>query len=87
MMLGLVSILILCLPYVGYGSVLFSSVGLCLGIAGGLNALVKEFRHKPLITGSNTLSLPRMSAFRYPLGCTVTCLLALLLALIPHLHH
>lgn len=86
MALGLVSILILCLPYLGYGAIFFSATGLLLGTAALLSVLVQGLRKKILLAGSGSASVLGRNAIAYPCGGTVTCLIALLLALAPHLH-
>jgi hypothetical protein len=75
MILGTLSVMVLCLPYVGYAALVFSGVGLLIGLGG----LVSAFLH----------GAPR-GAFRqpdggYPLAGVGICLLALTLTLLPFL--
>jgi hypothetical protein len=74
MLLGVLSVLVLCLPYVGYAALGLSGVGLLLGLWG----LASASAH------SGGIRQPEKS---YPLGGIAACLLALVLALIPFLFH
>ncbi len=75
MFLGTLSVLVLCLPYVGYAALAFSGVGLLIGLAG----LVSAYLH-------GAFSGPFGRADRgYPLGGIGVCLLALTLTLLPFL--
>ena len=84
--LGLVSILIFCLPYARYGAILFSGVGLLLGITGLLDVLAKGLRQRASMSSAGSLSSLSITAAGYPCGGTATCLIALLLALAPYAH-
>ena len=71
--LGALSVLVLCLPYVGYAALGLSGVGLLIGFAG----LVSAFLHGAIPGGFN-----RPDA-GYPLAGVGACLLALTLTLLP----
>ena len=75
MLLGVLSVLVLCLPYVGYAALGLSGVGLLLGLWGLASACLSGAR-------SGGIRQPEKS---YPLGGVAACLLALVLALIPFL--
>ncbi len=77
--LGLVAVLILCLPGVGYISPMLSGVGLILGSWG----LVRTLRQVHAVSPAPYRFGARASD--YPLAGTVACLLALALALLPFL--
>jgi hypothetical protein len=88
-MLGLVSILITCLPFVGSVSPLLSGLGLMLGF-GGLFCSLRHGgeRAVPLFAGGSQASSGFGARARdYPLAGTVACLLALVLVLLPWLRH
>jgi hypothetical protein len=86
MMLGLVSILVLCLPFIGYAAIAFSALGVVIGMAGLLDALVKGLRQRFLTAGSSAAFSLSMTGLAYPCLGTITCLISLVLALIPHMH-
>ena len=75
MLLGVLSVLVLCLPYVGYAALGLSGVGLLLGLWGLASAY---------LSGSHSAGI-RQPEKSYPLGGVAACLLALALALIPFL--
>ena len=75
MLLGVLSVLVLCLPYVGYAALGLSGVGLLVGLWGLASACLGGAR-------SGGIRQPEKS---YPLGGVAACLLALALALIPFL--
>jgi hypothetical protein len=75
MLLGVVSVLVLCLPYVGYAALGLSGVGLLVGLWGLASACLGGAR-------SGGIRQPEKS---YPLGGVAACLLALALALLPFL--
>jgi len=66
--LGLLSILLLCVPFVGLVAIPLGGLGLLLGLGGLFVARIKGDRDR-----------------RYPLAGSVTCLLAIVLALLPML--
>ena len=72
MLLGVLSVLVLCLPYVGYAALGLSGVGLLLGLWG-------------LASASAHCGGVRQPEKSYPLGGVAACLLALALALLPFL--
>lgn len=75
MFLGTLSVLVLCLPYVGYAALAFSGVGLLIGLGG----LARAFLH-------GAFSGPVGRADRgYPLAGVGICVLALTLTLLPFL--
>ncbi len=75
MLLGVLSVLVLCLPYVGYAALGLSGVGLLLGLWGLASAYLGG-------ASSGGVRQPEKS---YPLGGVAACLLALALALLPFL--
>jgi hypothetical protein len=85
--LGLLSILVLCLPFIGVASVGLSGLGVLLGLGGLFTSLGR---------GAVTLGLPfggirrprrfGEGALDYPLAGVGACLLALTLALLPWLN-
>jgi len=80
--LGTLSVLVLCLPFVGYSAPGFSGIGLLVGLCGLVRAL--------LGSGSAPPSASRWRRFGdrgydYPLAGIGMCLLALALALLPFL--
>jgi hypothetical protein len=81
--LGLLAVLVLCLPFLGYASPVLSGVGLLLGLAGLVHA-----RRGGI--GNSALGLGHRFGTRardYPLAGIGVCLLALALALLPFLRH
>lgn len=85
--LGLVAVLILCLPGVGYVSPLLSGVGLLLGGWGLLRSLHPFAKgSRPMYAGGGLASYRfGTRATDFPLAGTVACLVALVLALLPFL--
>ena len=75
MLLGVLSVLVLCLPYVGYAALGLSGVGLLLGLWGLASACL----------GGAHSGGTRQPERSYPLGGVAACLLALALALLPFL--
>ena len=73
MLLGVLSVLVLCLPYVGYAALGLSGVGLLIGLWGLASAY---------LSGAHFGGIRRPEK-SYPLGGVAACLLALALALIP----
>jgi hypothetical protein len=89
LLLGMISVLLACLPFVGSVSPLLSGLGLLLGL-GGLVRSLKEggARAVPLFAGGSQASSGFGARARdYPLAGTVACLLALILVLLPWLRH
>lgn len=83
--LGCISVLIMCLPFVGYASIVLSGVGLPLGLWGLLRARLEgnEVLCRTLRGGAGTAGGFGSRARHYPLAGTAVCLLALALALLP----
>jgi hypothetical protein len=82
MFLGAFSVLVLCLPVVGYASLGLSGVGLLVGLYGLVTAYLGGGNAVPRDSG------PRRFGERghdYPLAGIGMCLLALILALLPFL--
>ncbi len=73
MFLGALSVLVLCLPYVGYAALVFSGVGLLIGLGGLLSACLNA--SPPGASGRQDRG--------YPLAGIGICLLALSLTLLP----
>ena len=85
--LGLASVLVLCVPVVGYASVALSGAGVALGLAGLLAALAGG-RGAPAGPPAGVAGWPRRfgaRAWEIPLAGLAACLLALALALLPTL--
>jgi hypothetical protein len=84
--LGLVSILILCVPIVGYAAIGLGALGVLLGIAGLVSALIVSPPHRAT-PRNNAGVYPRFGerVQDFPLAGIATCLLALGLALWPFL--
>jgi hypothetical protein len=78
--LGLLSVLVLCVPVVGYTSLGLSSIGLLLGLWGLLASGRENGKGS-----AHGLWLVRGQRVNYPLAGTVTCLIALALTLLPFL--
>jgi hypothetical protein len=85
--LGLLAVLVLCLPFLGYVSPILSGLGLLLGLAGLLAAQVKGTGSYPLAGGAALAPRFGGRARDYPLAGVGVCLLALALALLPFLRH
>jgi hypothetical protein len=83
-LLGLGSVLVLCLPVVGYVSIVLSTVGLILGLAG----LVMSSRERrqglsPPEKGGQALLSIGGRRLTFPAVGVAVCLLALILVLLP----
>lgn len=82
--LGCVSVMILCLPFIGYASFVLSAIGLPLAIWGWFRAHVEG---DTMITrtpnGAGIIGSFGTRSSDYPLAGMVACLLALGLALLP----
>ncbi len=85
MVLGLTSILIMCLPLVGYLSVGLSSIGLLLGLGGLFRSRTDSEPLPPqaVAGGAGIMGGFGTRARDYPLAGVATCLLALILTLLP----
>ena len=87
MALGLASVLIMCLPLIGYLSIGLSSIGLLLGL-GGLFRARTDYEPLPPHVVAGGVGIWGGFGTRtrdYPLAGVAACLLALLLALLPSL--
>ena len=87
--LGCVSVLIMCLPLIGYASIVLSGIGLPMGLWGLLRAHMdgNEMLSHSLPGGAGIVGSFGMHARDYPLAGSVACMLALALALLPILMH
>jgi hypothetical protein len=85
--LGLISILILCLPIIGYLSIGLSSIGLVTALAGLIRSRIDGSVTLPQTPagGTGLVGGFGVRARDYPLAGVVACLLALILALLPTL--
>ncbi len=82
--LALLSVLVLCLPLVGYASVVLSGGGLLLGLGGLVRSLHEDGgQARRLLAGPAGTPSRSRSVWTFPLVGTVACLLALALALLP----
>lgn len=83
--LGCISILILCLPIVGYASLILSSVGVPVALWGLLRAHYEghEMIYRSTPGGAGIVGSFGKQARDYPLAGVVVCLLALVLAILP----
>jgi hypothetical protein len=83
--LGLGSVLLLCLPFIGYASIALSGAGLLLGAAGLLRALTGDGGPSgyALAGGAGASRGFGARASDYALAGVAVCLLALALALWP----
>jgi hypothetical protein len=83
--LGLCSVLVLCVPLVGYASPGLSGLGLLLGFSGLLRARweCRKVVAPPLVGRAEWPYVFRGDLPDYPLAGTAACLLALALALLP----
>jgi len=85
LVLGTVSIPVLCVPFVGYASIALSGVGLLLAIGGLFSAWTGgdvTLGHPPA-GGAGVARRFGERARNYPLAGAGMCLLALVLALLP----
>ncbi len=86
MTLGVLSILIVWLPFLGYGSLVLSSTGVILAVAGLLDALVRSTRQRlSALSGGGTSALS-LSAVGYACAGACVSLLALAVAMVVHAH-
>lgn len=86
LVLGMVSIFLLCAPFVGYVSIGLSSVGLLLGLAGLFRARRESESLPPSVAGGVGLWGGFGTRVRdYALGGLAVCFVALLLTLMPTL--
>jgi hypothetical protein len=85
--LGLTSVLILCLPVVGYAAIVLSSVGLLVGLCGLFGALRRGAPPPPLplAGGAGVAHGFGARAIDFPLAGIGVCAAALALALLPFL--
>jgi hypothetical protein len=85
LILACVSVMIMCLPIVGYVSILLSGIGLPVGLWGLLRARWEgnEMLCRSLTGGAGAAGSFGTRARDYPLAGTLACLLALTLALLP----
>ncbi|HEY7311385.1 MAG TPA: hypothetical protein VH643_18635 [Gemmataceae bacterium] len=83
--LGCISILIMCLPIVGYASLILSSVGVLVALWGLLRAHYEgnEMIYRSTPGGAGIVGSFGKRARDYPLAGVVVCLLALVLAIVP----
>jgi len=83
--LGCISILIMCLPIVGYASLILSSVGVPVALWGLLRAHYEgnEMIYRSTPGGAGIVGSFGKRARDYPLAGVVVCLLALVLAIVP----
>jgi hypothetical protein len=85
LVLGLSSVLVLCIPYVGYAALVLSGTGLLLGFAGVFDGMLYTSGRR----GSGAVVRAaswRTPALGWPLAGVGTCLFVLFLALWPLLH-
>lgn len=83
--LGLLSVMVLCLPVIGYASVALSGGGLLLGLA-ALACSLQDGGEYAARRPAGAAPVPALLASKapvFPLAGTVACLLALVLALLP----
>lgn len=86
MVLGMISISILCLPFGDYLSIGLSSIGLLLGLGGLLRSRTGGEALPPAIAGGVGIWGGFGTRVRdYPLGGLATCFLAILLSSLPML--
>jgi hypothetical protein len=84
LVLGLASILILCVPIVGYAAVGLSALGLLLGLGGLGGVLAGYGAGRPVLPRNPSASVHFGERVRdFPLAGIAACLLALGLALLP----
>jgi hypothetical protein len=82
--LGALSILVLCLPFIGYAALGLSSAGLLVGLWGLLRASSAEAGEgRALFGGAGGSRHFGQRQQDYPLAGIAACLLALVLALFP----
>jgi len=86
--LGLTSVLILCLPVVGHASIVLSSLGLLVGLCGLFDALRRGAPPPPRLPLAGGAGVARgfgARAIDFPLAGIGVCATALALALLPFL--
>jgi hypothetical protein len=83
--LGCISILIMCLPIIGYASLILSSVGVPVALWGLLRARYEgnEMIYRSTLGGAGIVGSFGKRARDYPVAGIVACLLALVLAIVP----
>jgi hypothetical protein len=82
MFLGTFSVLVLCVPYVGYAALGLSGIGLLVGLWGLVSACLGGGSTPPVSSRSRRFGERGLD---YPLAGIGMCLLALTLALLPFL--
>lgn len=89
LVLGCVSVLIMCLPFVGYVSIVLSGIGLPMGLWGLLRAQMEgnQMLNRSLTGGTGIIGSFGLHARDYPLAGTAACFLALAMALLPFFIH
>jgi hypothetical protein len=85
--LGLLAVLVLCLPLVGYASLILSGGGLVLGLWGVARSVHEDAGAVGNLLGGpeEAPASPSRPTLTYPLAGVLACLLALSLALLPFL--
>lgn len=85
LVLGCISVLIMCLPIVGYASIILSGIGVPVGLVGLIRARMEGegMLCRSLTGGAGSARGFGARARDYPLAGTVACVLALTLALLP----
>jgi hypothetical protein len=85
LVLGTLSVPVLCIPFVGYAAIGLSAIGLLVGVAGLFGALTDGgAAPAQLLRGTRRFGT---RAPDYPLAGIVACLVVLALALLPFLLH
>jgi hypothetical protein len=87
LLLGTVSVMLLCIPFVGLAAFGLSSVGIVLGFTGlyGRGQESRKRFRRPAARRASSKHPFRDYNINYPLAGIVACLLALLLAFLPFL--
>jgi hypothetical protein len=87
--LGLLSVVVVCVPVVGYASLVLSGLGLLLGLCALLDFARGRFGGHGLRTnaGAQVMCQPDARALHYALAGTGVSMLALVLTLLPLLLH
>ena len=83
--MGLVAILILCVPILGYVSLGLCGMGMMLGVAGLYSARKDGVRQADCAGGVEELNPLGNRELNYPLGAILVCLLVTTLTLLPFL--
>jgi hypothetical protein len=87
MVLGMVSVFILCLPFARFLSIGLSGIGVLLGLAGLYRARTDSEPLPPTVAGGVGIWGGFGTRVRdYPLGGVAACLLSMILASLPFLH-